>query len=58
MPVHDPHFMRLPWARLGGTLQWSLVLLFAPLAGALVVGAVWSAAAARAAARRRVATGA
>lgn len=41
MPSHDPDFARLPWARTG-LVGWSLAMLFGPLLGALLVGAVWS----------------
>ena len=51
LPTHDPNFARLPWAR-SGLVGWSLALLFGPLVGAALVGAVYSAVAARAAKKR------
>lgn len=51
LPTHDPNFARLPWARTG-LVGWSLALLFGPLVGAALVGAVYSAVAARAAKKR------
>lgn len=41
VPTHDPHYERTPWAKLG-LVGWAVVMLIAPLAGAAVIGAVWS----------------
>lgn len=48
LPTHDSNFYRLPWARTG-LVGWSLAMLFGPLLGAALVGAIYSAVAARSA---------
>lgn len=51
LPTHDPNYERLPWAKLG-LAKWGVVMLLAPLFGAALVGAGYSLAAAKLAARR------
>lgn len=41
VPIHDPKYSRLPWAKMGPA-GWGAALLFGPLAGALLVGAIYS----------------
>ncbi|KAI8471842.1 MAG: hypothetical protein J3K34DRAFT_225047 [Monoraphidium minutum] len=53
VPIHDPRYARLPWAKMGPA-TWGAVLLFGPLVGALAVGAVFSYIAARRARAARV----
>lgn len=52
VPAEDPKFARLPWARTG-LVGWSLAMLLGPLAGAALVGALYSALAARKASGRK-----
>lgn len=46
VPVDDPIYARLPWARMG-VGAWAAALSVGPLLGAAAVGAVWSLVAAR-----------
>lgn len=50
VPVHDPRYSRLPWAKMG-SVGWGAALLFGPLLGALIVGAAYSAVASKKARR-------
>jgi len=50
VPVHDPRYGRLPWAKMG-SVGWGAALLFGPLLGALIVGAAYSAVASKKARR-------
>jgi hypothetical protein len=52
LPTHDANFDRLPWARTG-LAGWSVAMLLGPLFGAALVGAVYSAVAARHAKKQR-----
>lgn len=58
VPTANPRFASLPWARTG-LVGWSLAMLLGPLFGAALVGAIYSAVAARSAQKRsiKVATG-
>lgn len=51
VPPEDPDYLSLPWAN--NEVGWSLMLIFAPIVAAIVVGALWSYMAARKAASRR-----
>lgn len=53
LPTHDPKFPRLPWARTG-LAGWSVAMSLGPLLGAALVGAIYSAVAARAAKKRSI----
>jgi hypothetical protein len=53
LPTHDPNFARLPWARTG-LAGWSVAMLLGPLFGAALVGAIYSAVAARSAKKRSI----
>jgi hypothetical protein len=46
VPVEDPVYARLPWARMG-VPAWAAALCVGPLLGAALVGAIWSLVAAR-----------
>jgi hypothetical protein len=51
VPIHDPEYTRLPWAKMG-PIGWGAALLLGPLAGALLVGAAYSLVEARGARQR------
>lgn len=52
VPGIDPNYSRTPWSKTG-LPGWATLLLLAPLFGALIIGAIWSAIAACKAARER-----
>jgi hypothetical protein len=53
LPTRDTNFARLPWARTG-LAGWSIAMLLGPLLGAALVGAIYSAVAARSAKKHSI----